>query len=147
VARQAGADEVVLAGKGWKDEVKEVSQGGVHLVLDPVGGERFLDSLRCLREEGRHVVVGFTGGPIPELRLNRLLLNNIEVIGAGWGAYALSKPQLGQEIQQAIDEMIERGVVNPIVGKRYPLEDAAEAVRLLEDRNATGKVVLEVRGQ
>lgn len=141
----AGADEVVMAIDGWKDEVKKVSDGGVDLVLDPVGGDRFLDSLRCLREDGRLVVVGFTGGAIPELKVNRLLLKNIEVIGAGWGAYALAKPELCREVQDALDAMIEQGVVKPIVGARYPLEEAVAAVKSLEDRSAVGKVVLDVR--
>ena len=82
----AGADEVVRSDGPWKDQVKEMTDGGVDLVLDPVGGDRFTDSLRSLREGGRLVVVGFTGGSIPEVRVNRLLLNNTEVIGAGWGA-------------------------------------------------------------
>ena len=145
VALQAGADEVLMAGDGWKDEVKRVSDGGVDLVLDPVGGERFLDSLRSLREDGRLVVVGFTGGSIPELRVNRLLLKNTEVIGAGWGAYALSKPELCREIQDALDPMIEQGIVDPIVGARFPLEQAADAVNSLQEREAVGKVVLELR--
>ena len=79
VAREAGADEVVRSDGAWKDEVKELSGGGVDMVLDPVGGDRFTDSLRSLREGGRVVVVGFTGGSIPEVRVNRLLLNNTEV--------------------------------------------------------------------
>ena len=92
VARQAGADEVVRSDGAWKDQVKEMTDGGVHLVLDPVGGDRFTDSLRSLREGGRLVVVGFAGGSIPEVRVNRLLLNNTEVIGAGWGAGVLGTP-------------------------------------------------------
>src|SRR3954451_23659922 len=107
VARTAGADEVVRADGAWKDEAKEISGGGVHLVLDPVGGDRFTDSLRSLREEGRLVVVGFTGGSIPEVKVNRLLLNNTEVIGAGWGAYVMPKPKLNQEIGVEIDALIE----------------------------------------
>src|SRR3954469_3666490 len=101
VAREAGADEVVRSDGAWKDEVKELSGGGVHLVLDPVGGDRFTDSLRSLRQGGRIVVVGFTGGSIPEVKVNRLLLNNTEVIGAGWGAYILNKPQANREIGAA----------------------------------------------
>ena len=97
VAREAGADEVVRSDGPWKDEAKELSGGGVDVVLDPVGGDRFTDSLRSLREGGRAVVVGFTGGSIPEVRVNRLLLNNIEVVGAGWGAFVLGKPELNQE--------------------------------------------------
>jgi NADPH2:quinone reductase len=135
----------VLLGEGWKDEVLERSGGGVDMVLDPVGGDRFTDSLRCLREQGRVVVVGFTGGSIPEVRVNRLLLKNTEVIGAGWGAYVMGKPQLNREIGAAINKMIEDGFVVPIVGERFPFERAAEALKTLDERRATGKIVLEVR--
>lgn len=145
IASEAGADHTVLVGESWKDEVKAIADGGVDLVIDPVGGDRFTDSLRCLREEGRLVVVGFTGGSIPEVRVNRLLLNNIEVIGAGWGAYALTKPELCREIGAALESMIAAGFVQPIVGARFPLEQAAAALKTLEDRQALGKIVLQVR--
>lgn len=145
IATQAGADHAVLVEENWKDEVKAIADGGVELVLDPVGGDRFTDSLRCLREEGRLVVVGFTGGSIPEVRVNRLLLNNIEVIGAGWGAYALSKPGLCREIGAALDSMIRAGFVHPVVGASFPLDQAAAALKMLESREALGKIVLQVR--
>jgi NADPH2:quinone reductase len=144
VAREAGADEVVRSDGPWKDQAKEISGGGVDVVVDPVGGDRFTDSLRSLREGGRVIVVGFTGGSIPEVRVNRLLLNNTEVIGAGWGAYVLSKPELNVEIGGAIDRLIAGGSVRPIVGARFPLEQAADALELIDARGATGKVVLEV---
>jgi len=144
VAREAGADHVVRAGGAWKDEAKELSGGGVDVVLDPVGGDRFTDSLRSLREGGRVIVVGFTGGSIPEVRVNRLLLNNTEVIGAGWGGYVLAKPELNREIGAALGGLIARGFVRPVVGARYPLERAAEALALIDSRSATGKVVLEL---
>jgi NADPH:quinone reductase len=142
VAREAGADEVVRSGGPWKDEVK--GMGGVDVVIDPVGGDRFTDSLRSLREEGRLVVVGFTGGSIPEVKVNRLLLNNVDVVGAGWGAYVMGKPELNREIGAALEPMIDSGVVKPIVGARFPLDDAAEALKLIDGRGATGKVVLDV---
>jgi NADPH2:quinone reductase len=145
VAREAGADEVVRSDGQWKDEVKELSGGGVDMVLDPVGGDRFTDSLRSLGEGGRVVVVGFTGGSIPEVKVNRLLLNNTEVIGAGWGAYVMSKPELNQEIGVEIDALISSGHVRPLIGARYPLEQASEALELIDGRGATGKVVLELR--
>jgi NADPH:quinone reductase len=145
VAKDAGADEVVLLGDSWKDEVKELSGGGVELVLDPVGGDRFTDSLRSLREGGRIVVVGFTGGSIPEVRVNRLLLGNTEVIGAGWGAYVIGKPDFNRQIGAAIHKMIEDGFIRPIVGERFALDQAAEALRCIDERRATGKVVLDVR--
>jgi NADPH:quinone reductase len=145
VAEQAGADEVVLLSDSWKDQVKELSGGGVDIVLDPVGGDRFTDSLRSLRENGRLVVVGFTGGSIPEVKVNRLLLGNTEVVGAGWGAYVMARPQVNREIGEVIDRLIDEGFVRPIVGERFALEDAAEALRCIDERRATGKVVLDVR--
>ncbi|HET6449211.1 MAG TPA: NADPH:quinone oxidoreductase family protein [Conexibacter sp.] len=145
VAQEAGADHVVRSDGAWKDEAKDLSGGGVDLVLDPVGGDRFTDSLRSLRETGRVVVVGFTGGSIPEVRVNRLLLNNTEVIGAGWGAYAMPKPAFNREVGAAIDRLIERGYVSPLVGARFAFEDAASALRCIDGRQATGKVVLDVR--
>jgi NADPH2:quinone reductase len=144
VAREAGADEVVRSDGPWKDEAKELSGGGVDLVLDPVGGDRFTDSLRSLGEGGRVVVVGFTGGSIPEVKVNRLLLNNTEVIGAGWGAYVMAKPDLNREIGAEIDKLVEAGFVRPLIGARFPLERAAEALELIDTRGATGKVVLDV---
>jgi NADPH2:quinone reductase len=144
VARDAGADHVLRADRPWKDEAKEVTGGGVDLVLDPVGGDRFTDSLRSLAEGGRVVVVGFTGGSIPEVKVNRLLLGNTEVIGAGWGAYVMSKPDVVRETGEQIERLIADGFVRPIVGARFPLERAGEALELIDERGATGKVVLEV---
>jgi NADPH:quinone reductase len=145
VAERAGADDVVVLSDSWKDEVKERSGGGVDVVLDPVGGDRFTDSLRCLREDGRLIVVGFTGGSIPEVRVNRLLLGNTEVVGAGWGAYVMGKPQLNREIGAAIVAMIAGGVIVPVVGERFTLESASDALVAIDERRATGKVVLDVR--
>jgi len=140
VARAAGADEVVRA-EGFKDAVEEL--GGADLVVDPVGGDRFTDNLRSLKEEGRVVVVGFTGGSIPEVRVNRLLLNNTEVIGAGWGAYVMTKPHVCREVGAEINRLVGEGFVKPVVGARFGLDQAAEALKLIDSRAATGKVVLE----
>jgi len=146
IAEEAGADHVVMIAEGWKDEVLQLSGGGVDMVLDPVGGDRFLDSLRSLAEDGRLVVVGFTGGAIPEVKVNRLLLKNTEVIGAGWGAYVMGKPELNRQIGAAIAEMMGAGIVRPLIGQRFALEDAAQALHTLDERRAVGKVVLDVRG-
>jgi NADPH2:quinone reductase len=146
VARDAGADDVVRSDGSWREQVVELTGGGVDVVLDPVGGDRFTDSLRSLREDGRVIVVGFTGGSIPEVKVNRLLLRNTEVIGAGWGAYAMARPGLNREVGAALDRMIDQGVVRPLVGQRFPLAQGADAMRLIEERRATGKVVLDVPG-
>ena len=112
-----------------------------------MGGDRFTDSLRTLREGGRVVVVGFAGGAIPEVKVNRLLLRNTEVVGAGWGGYAMGKPDLNREIGDALEGLIADGVVRPVVGARFPLARGAEAMRLIDERRATGKVVLDVPGE
>jgi NADPH2:quinone reductase len=141
VARQAGADEVVRSDGAWKDAVKAL--GGADVVIDPVGGDRFTDSLRALNPDGRCVVVGFTGGSIPEVKVNRLLLNNLDVVGAGWGAYIMRRPEVIAQIAAALDGLIESGHVRPLVGARFPLERATDALQLIDSRGATGKVVLE----
>src|SRR3954454_24895282 len=144
VAREAGADEVLRSDGPWKDQAKEASGGGVDVVIDPVGGDRFTDSLRSVGEGGRLVVVGFTGGSIPEVKVNRLLLNNTEVVGAGWGAYVMSKPDVNRRIGAEIEKLIESGHVRPIVDARFPLDRGAEALELIDGRGAAGKVVLDL---
>src|SRR5215218_168186 len=144
-AREAGADHVVRSDGPWKDQAKELSGGGVDVVLDPVGGDRFTDSLRSLHEGGRVVVVGFTAGEIPEVKVNRLLLNNTEVVGAGWGAYVMGKAEVNRQIGGEVNRLVDEGFVRPIVGGRFPLEQASEALELIDGRGATGKVVLDVR--
>jgi NADPH:quinone reductase len=145
IAQEAGADHVVRSDGAWKDEAKELAGGGVDVVIDPVGGDRFTDSLRALREGGRLVVVGFTGGAIPEVKVNRLLLNNVDVVGAGWGAYAMPKPDYVREVGAALERLIERDYVCPLIGARFDWENAAGALKCIDGRQATGKVVLDVR--
>lgn len=142
VAREAGAAEVVLGGDGWKDRVLELAPGGVELVLDVVGDD-VVDCLRVLRDGGRLLIVGFAGGEIPEVKVNRLLLRNLEVIGVSFGSTAIANPGLTREIGDALDAMLQAGHIRPIVGARLPLEQAADALTLLAERRAVGKVVLE----
>lgn len=138
VARAAGADEVVLA-DGFRESVGKT----IDIVVDPVGGDRFTDSLRTLREHGRLLVIGFTAGQIPEVKVNRLLLNNISVVGVGWGAYAMPRPgHVGSEWEAMLPHL-RSGALRPVVGASYPLEDAVAALTSLEGRTVTGKVVLQ----
>jgi NADPH:quinone reductase len=143
VAREAGADDVVRSDGPWKDQVVEL--GGADVVVDPVGGDRFLDSLRTLNRDGRLVVVGFTGGSIPEVKVNRLLLKNTSVVGAGWGEYVMAKPDVGAEIGAEVTRLVDEGFIRPVVGARFSLEEAAQALHEIDDRRATGKIVLDVR--
>lgn len=140
-ARSAGADEVFRGDGPWKDEAVEASGGGVDLVFDPVGGERFTDSLRSLRSEGRVVVVGFTEGSIPEVKVNRLLMNNTEVSGCSWSVLATAPGGLGAAAGQ-LDAMVAAGDLKPVVDHEYEMSEGATALRAIEGRQVTGKGVL-----
>jgi NADPH2:quinone reductase len=141
VARAAGAAHAVAV-DGFRDAVKAL--GGVDLVVDPVGGDRFTDSLRCLRPEGRLLVIGFTAGEIPTVKVNRLLLNNIDVVGVGWGAYALSRPGYAATQWAELVPHLRSGALDPPIGGRFPLEKAAEALATIDERRVLGKIILTV---
>ncbi len=143
VARQAGADEVVLL-DGWKDAVKDLTGGeGVDVVMDVVGGDVFLDSLRSLAPQGRLLVVGFASGQgVPEVKVNRLLLNNVSVVGVGWGAFLMVQPDYMQEQWAELRSLIESGDFVPPEVTRHPFEDAAAVLRSMDDRSLVGKAVL-----
>ncbi|MCW2714469.1 MAG: Alcohol dehydrogenase zinc-binding domain protein [Frankiales bacterium] len=144
-ARAAGAQDVVLV-DGFKDAVKELTGGrGVDLVVDPVGGDRFTDSLRSLGREGRLLVIGFTGGEIPQVKVNRLLLNNISVVGVGWGAFWMGDVPFLQEQWADLLPLLEAGRLEPVLGRSFPLEQASQALLELDERRAAGKVLLAVR--
>jgi NADPH:quinone reductase len=145
-ARAAGADETVLLA-GFKESVAELTDGrGVDLVVDVVGGEVFTDSLRSLAEQGRLLVVGFAAGQgIPEVKVNRLLLGNIDVRGVGWGGFAMSKPDYLQQQWRDLLPMVESGVVAPPIGATYDLDGFGQALADLEARRTLGKSVVDVR--
>ena len=133
----------VVSSDGFKDAVAEATGGaGVDMVVDPVGGERFTDSLRSLAPLGRLLVIGFTAGDIPTVKVNRLLLNNIDVRGVGWGAYANPRPEAQRREWDRIVPLLESGAIDPPVGGTYPLERAHEAVEALGGRAALGKLVV-----
>lgn len=143
VARDAGADNVVRS-DGFKDAVAELTGGkGVDIVIDPVGGDRFTDSLRSLRALGRMLVIGFTGGSIPEVKVNRLLLNNIDVVGVGWGAYWMTRLPYLQEQWAQIVPLLEAGKLDPVIGSVYSLDELGAALHEIDERRATGKVLLQ----
>ena len=144
--RSVGAHEAVLA-EGFKDAVGELTGGnGVDMVVDPVGGDRFTDSLRSLAPLGRLLVLGFTAGDIPTVKVNRLLLNNIDVRGVGWGAYAIPRPGAQRTEWDRVVPLLESGTVDPPVAGTVPLERAHEAVAALGERSVLGKFVVEPAG-
>lgn len=141
-ARAAGADEAVLV-EGFRDAVKELTGGqGVDVLVDVVGGDLMTDSLRTLGALGRLLVIGFTGGTIPEVKVNRLLLNNVDVRGVGWGAYAMARSGFMREQWDRLVPMMRDGAIDPPIGRTYPFEEAAAALQDMEDRLTLGKSVL-----
>jgi NADPH2:quinone reductase len=145
IARAAGASDVVLA-DGFRDAVKELTAGrGVDVVVDPVGGDRFTDSLRSLAVGGRLLVIGFTGGDIPTVKVNRLLLNNVDVVGAGWGAWVFTHSDYLAEQWAELQPLLADGSIAAPTPEVYPLERAGDAIAALENRSAKGKVVLRLR--
>ena len=145
LATAAGAQHTVHS-DGFLDTVKELTGGrGVDVVVDPVGGDRFTDSLRCLAPEGRLLVIGFVGGEIPTVKVNRLLLNNTSVDGVAWGEFALRRPGYLQQQWADIEPLVASGALAAPIGHQLPLENAAEALALMDERRAVGKVVLTVR--
>ncbi|MGN6577529.1 MAG: NADPH:quinone oxidoreductase family protein [Nocardioides sp.] len=144
VARAAGADEVVLV-DGFLEEVKGLTDGnGVDVVVDVVGGDLMTDSLRALAPLGRLLVIGFTAGAIPQVKVNRLLLNNIDVRGVGWGAYAMVRPGFMREQWDALLPMMKSGVVDPPIGTVYPFEEMPRALEEMAQRRTLGKSVVRV---
>jgi NADPH:quinone reductase len=142
VAVRAGADEYVLA-DGFKDAVLDgASPGGVDIVFDTVGGDRFTDSLRCLKDDGRLLVIGFTAGEVPTVKVNRLLFGNTAVVGVGLGVYGFTRPGHIGRCWAAIIPHIASGKLDPIIGAKFPLEEAAAALTVLDERHAVGKVLL-----
>ena len=144
-ALRLGASEAVLA-DGFRDAVKQVTGGrGVDIVFDPVGGERFTDSLRCLATHGRLLVVGFTGGDIPTVKVNRLLLTNTGVLGVNISSVLRRTPDIAQRLWADLVPLIDSGAIAPVIGDVRPLDRAADALIALEERRVVGKQLLRIR--
>jgi NADPH2:quinone reductase len=146
IARAKGADHLVLYGREpFRDAVKRLTEGrGADVVFDPVGGEIFENSLRCIAWGARILVIGFTGG-IGLARTNLLMIKGASVLGVRAGEAARKNPALGEARLKALMEWAEAGRIRPNISHRLPLEDYARAMRLLIDRKAIGRVALMMR--
>jgi NADPH2:quinone reductase len=145
VAKAAGAQDTVLV-DGFRDAVRELTGGrGADIIVDPVGGDRMTDSLRSLAVEGRLLIIGFTGGDIPTIKVNRLLLNNVSAVGVGWGAFWTNRSGYLQEQWADLAPLVASGAIDPVLGTSHPLDAAAAAISELADRRAAGKVLITVR--
>jgi NADPH:quinone reductase len=146
VAQARGADHLVLYSREpFRDVVKRITDGrGADVVFDPVGGEIFENSLRCIAWGARILVVGFTGG-IGLARTNLVLIKGASVLGVRAGEAVRKNPALGEVRLKALNEWAEAGKIRPNISHRLPLEDFAQAMRLLIDRKAIGRVALMMR--
>ena len=144
-ARDSGADHVInYTTESIRDRVKELV-GGADVVFDPVGGDAFAQSLRCINEDGRLAIIGFASGSIPQIPANYLLVKNISAIGISVGGYRRSRPDLTRLTLARLSEWYAAGRLHPLVGQTFPMERTAEALNMLLTRRATGKVVIMTR--
>jgi NADPH2:quinone reductase len=144
VCRELGADHVVdYTAEDFVPVVKEVTGGhGADVVYDPVGGDVFDRSRKCIAFEGRLVVVGFTSGRIPEAPANHLLVKNYSVVGLHWGLYRAHDPALFGMVHEELVRLWDEGHIDPLVSQTLPLDRAPQAMQALADRSTVGKVVL-----
>ena len=138
-----GADAVLPLTDGWRDAVLAHTGGrGVDMVVDPVGGPAFDDAIRVLATEGRLLVIGFAAGGIPTVKVNRLLLRNVGVLGVGWGEFVNRTPGAQAEVGAALGALVEAGL-RPPPPVRCPLAEGAAALQRLADGAVHGKLVLQ----
>ncbi|MBS1788168.1 MAG: NADPH:quinone oxidoreductase family protein [Acidobacteria bacterium] len=126
----------------WVDAVKKITGHGADIIYDPVGGEVFDLSTKCIAPEGRLLVIGFAGGTIPSIAANRILLKNMSVTGVYWGGYLEHHPEYMAEAEAALFKMYEAGQIKPIVSESFALADAVAALQALASRKTVAKVVL-----
>jgi NADPH2:quinone reductase len=146
IAKTAGADELINYSDGeLKEKVKALTEGrGADVIYDPVGGDLFDQCMRSINWYGRVLVVGFVGGDIPRVPTNLILLKSCQVVGVFYGAFSARYPQDSRQNFEEILEFFDAGKINPLVGREYPFTDYAQALKCLEQRQAVGKVVVNV---
>ena len=151
LCKKEGADEGIIypremdrdAQKELSNQIKEMSDGGVDVIYDIVGGDYAEPSLRAIKRHGRYLVIGFTAG-IPKMPLNLTLLKECQIIGVFWGQFAGLDRDINRENFEELFQMHADGKIKPFVSETYPLDKAGEAIKSLEDRKVLGKVVVSM---
>jgi NADPH2:quinone reductase len=145
ICKQLGAHHAIDYRAGdFVDEVKAITNGrGADVIYDPVGGEVFDRSRKCIAWEGRIVVVGFAGGTIPQIPANQLMFRNYSVVGCYMGGYSDRDRTYMDEIFTEIFDMVRKGIIKPLINKRLPLAEAPAAITALAARGTVGKVIID----
>jgi NADPH:quinone reductase len=146
LARANGADEIVNYSESrLKDAVRELTSGrGADVIFDPVGGDLFDDCLRAVAWRGRILIVGFASGSIQSIPANLPLLKGSALLGVFWGEFTKREPELHRQNTAELLAALQQGKLEPHIGAVFPLERAADALQMLAERRATGKVVVRV---
>jgi NADPH:quinone reductase len=145
VAKAAGANDVVLV-DGFREEVRRLTDGrGVDVIVDPVGGDRFTDSVRSLAREGRLLVLGFAGREIPTVKVNRLLMTNTTVMGVASQEFWVNEPEYAGQQWRDLMPLVQSGALDPPIGSVFRLDDTAVAIRAMDERRAAGKLLVRIR--
>ena len=146
IAKNLGADEVINYSDGeLKEKVKALTDGlGADVIYDPIGGDIFMQCMRCINWKGRVLVIGFASGPIPEVPTNLALLKGCSIVGVFWGRFTGAEPEENSQNFNELFALHAEGKLKPQITKSYSLDDAAEAISSLENRKAIGKVVIEM---
>jgi NADPH2:quinone reductase len=141
--KRYGADRV-LPSSGFRDEVKAITGGeGANVIYDPVGGDVFDESTRCIAFDGRIAIIGFTSGRIPSISVNMPLIKGYSILGVRAGEYGRKFPEKGRQNMFAITKLLAERKIRPHIHARVPLAQAVDAMRMLANREAIGKVVIE----
>lgn len=144
-ARKAGADFGVVLQPGWDQQVLALNNGeGVDVCLDPVGGEAFETSVRCMAWAGRMLAVGFADGRIPRIALDQILLRELSVLGVRAGEWGRRNPAAALDDAQQIRALLDRGILVPPIGACFPLHDGVYALRAMAGRKVAGKICLSM---
>ena len=146
LAQQYGADYLInYRQESFRGRVKEITKGkGANVIFDPVGGDVFDQSVRCIAWEGRLLVIGFADGRIPQFPVNLALLKNFSLVGMYWGAYARNNPKMLSQSLARLTQWYLDGKIKPYISHTLPMEQAGEALNLLINRQSRGKVVLRI---
>ena len=144
-ARAAGADEGInYSTQALRKSVKELTDSGVDVVYDPVGGDLSQQALKALAWHGRHLIIGFASGDIPQLPANIALLKEASIIGVWWGTWAARNPDLQIQNMAEVAALVAGGVLRPTITETFPLEKFQDAFQLISERRALGKVILQI---